>query len=141
MRPFVDLTHVVVDASVIVDFMFHPRETAAFATALGRKDVDIHVPGLCDIEVAAGLRRALLRKHITPRRAQSIVEDFCDLPLERYEHELLLPRVLELHRNFSVYDATYVALAEALGASLLTADASFALATRTHTDVLVIEAA
>ena len=45
-----------------------------------------------------------------------------------YEHGPILGRVLELYENFSVYDATYVALAEALGASLLTADRRLARA-------------
>ncbi len=34
----------------------------------------------------------------------------------------LLARVLELRENLSVYDASYIALAELLGCSVLTAD-------------------
>jgi len=48
---------------------------------------------------------------------------------------------LGLRHNFTAYDATYVALAEALGATLLTADLRLARAVRTHTAVDVMEPA
>jgi predicted nucleic acid-binding protein len=38
----------------------------------------------------------------------------------------LQPRALGLRHNFTAYDAMYVALAEALGVPILTADAKFA---------------
>jgi predicted nucleic acid-binding protein len=40
----------------------------------------------------------------------------------------MLPRIWELRDNVTPYDAAYVALAEALDAPLLTADARFAAA-------------
>ena len=40
----------------------------------------------------------------------------------------LLGRIWELRGNVSAYDATYVAVAEALGATLVTADARLARA-------------
>ena len=66
-----------------------------------------------------------------------MVEDLCGLPIVRYDHGPLMHRVLELRHNFSAYDASYVALAEALGVPLLTADARLASAAREHTDVSV----
>ena len=42
--------------------------------------------------------------------------------MRRYPHDVLLPRVWELRTNLTAYDAVYVALAEALGAPLLTRD-------------------
>jgi predicted nucleic acid-binding protein len=80
------------------------------------------VPALCDIEVAAGLRRALLRDLVSADRAELALGQYVLLPLTRHGHQTLLPRVLELRSNFSAYDACYVALAELLGAELLTAD-------------------
>ena len=41
------------------------------------------------------------------------------MPLARVPHVALLPRIWQLRHNLSVYDAAYVALAEALGAPLL----------------------
>jgi predicted nucleic acid-binding protein len=42
--------------------------------------------------------------------------------MERYSHEVLLPRVWALRQNLTAYDAAYVSLAEILGATLLTRD-------------------
>jgi predicted nucleic acid-binding protein len=65
-------------------------------------------------------------------------KDHLDLPLTRHGHRSLLGRILDLATNFSVYDATYVALAEQLDAGLLTADVALARATRTHTRLAVL---
>jgi predicted nucleic acid-binding protein len=96
------------------------------------------VPALCDIEVAAGLRRALLRDLVSADRAELALGQYVLLPLTRHGHQTLLPRVLELRSNFSAYDACYVALAELLGAELLTADARLSRAVRTHTTIGVL---
>jgi predicted nucleic acid-binding protein len=60
------------------------------------------------------------------------------MPLQRASHRPLLARCWELRDNLSVYDASYVALAEALGASLLTGDQRLAGAagSRCHVEVL-----
>jgi predicted nucleic acid-binding protein len=42
--------------------------------------------------------------------------------VRRYPQDFLLPRIWELRNNLTAYDAAYVALAEALGAPLLTRD-------------------
>ncbi len=44
------------------------------------------------------------------------------LPLTRHAHAALLPRIWALRGHVTAYDAAYVALAEALGATLLTRD-------------------
>ncbi len=61
------------------------------------------------------------------------IEDYLDLPITRHGHQWLMGRILSLRENLSAYDATYVALAEELGGTLLTADESLARAARTHT--------
>jgi predicted nucleic acid-binding protein len=48
--------------------------------------------------------------------------DLIDLDLERIGHSRLLARIWELQENLTPYDAAYVALAEAIGATLVTAD-------------------
>lgn len=101
-------------------------------------EVNLHVPALCDIEIAAGLRRAAMHKSLSPRRASEALQDYLDLPLMRHGHRSLLRRVLDLRANFSAYHATYVALAELLDATLLTADAGLARATRARTSVTVL---
>ena len=51
-----------------------------------------------------------------------MLEGLADLSLRRYPHDVLLPRMWALRDNLTAYDAVYVALAEALGAPLLTRD-------------------
>ena len=96
------------------------------------------MPALCDIEVAAGLRRALLRDLISVERADQALAHYLMMPLTRHGHQGLLPRIFGLRSNFSAYDACYVALAELLDAQLLTADVRLSRAVRTHTDVGVL---
>ena len=70
--------------------------------------------------------------------------DLVDLPIERYSHFELIPRIWELRDNFSTHDATCIALAEAIaddGAPLLTADARPARAADAHAAVRVVLAA
>ncbi len=90
------------------------------------------------MEVAAGLRRALLGRTLSRQRADEAVQDYLDLPLLRHGHRRLVGRIIELRANFSAYDATYVALAEHLAGELLTSDERLARAVRTHTDIGVL---
>lgn len=98
----------------------------------------MHAPALCDVEVAAGLRRALLREIVSSRRADLALQHYLQLPLTRHEHTALLGRMLELHSSFSAYDACYVALAEGLDADLLTADERLSRAVRRHTRIGIL---
>lgn len=45
-----------------------------------------------------------------------------DMPIDRYTHDILLPRAWELHHNITAYDGVYIALAEILSAPFLTRD-------------------
>ncbi len=68
------------------------------------------------------LRRYEAEHVLSPSRALESLEDFADLAVTRYPHEIFLQRIWELRRNVSAYDGAYLALAEALEAPLLTAD-------------------
>jgi len=59
-------------------------------------------------------------------RAQAAMRDHLDLPIERYPHDVFFQRMWELRENVTAYDAAYIALAEALGATLITADQKLA---------------
>lgn len=88
----------------------------------------LHAPHLLDLEVLHVLRRFERRGILHPSRAAEAVEDLLDLPLTRYPHTALAGRVWELRSTLTACDAAYVALAEALGAPLLTRDAALGAA-------------
>jgi predicted nucleic acid-binding protein len=123
---------VVTDASALVEYILGAGEAPAIAAVIQADDTDLHCPALCDVEVAAALRRALLAKTLSSSRAADAMEDYFDLPLTRHGHQRLVLRALQLRADFSTYDAVYVALAEQLDAHLLTADDRLAAATRRH---------
>jgi predicted nucleic acid-binding protein len=79
-------------------------------------------PDLLDLEVTSVLRGRLAGGHLDARRAELALGDLLDLPLQRVPARHLVGRCWELRQNLTVYDAAYVALAEALTATLLTAD-------------------
>lgn len=83
----------------------------------------VAAPEIIDLEVASVWRRAVRAGHLDQRRAVQAVADLVALPLVRASHRPLISRVWELGVNLTPYDAAYVALAEALDAPLLTADA------------------
>ena len=119
---------VVADASAVVDYLLRTERADAIGSALQAGEADVHVPALCDMEVCSALRRGLLSGQLSRKRADQALEDYLDLPLSRHGHQPLLRRILALHQFISAYDAAYVALAERLGAPLLTGDRHLARA-------------
>jgi predicted nucleic acid-binding protein len=76
-------------------------------------------PHLLDVEVAQVVRRYAANGEIVGERGRTALANLADLPLQRYPHDFLLPRVWDLRNNLTAYDAVYVALAEALDAPLV----------------------
>ena len=103
------------------------------------RDPALHAPHLVDLEVLSVLRRQAAGL-LDARRAGFALDDLVDLPLVRYPHAGFARRVWELRGNLTPYDAAYVALAEALGCPLVTADARLARAPGTRCDVEVLAA-
>lgn len=122
---------IVVDASAILEVLLGTPDADRVAGRLFTPGETLHAPHLLDLEVAQVLRRYALAGDLEATRGVEALEDLADLPLTRYPHDLLLPRIWELRRNLTAYDAAYVALAEALAAPLVTRDAALA-SVRTH---------
>jgi predicted nucleic acid-binding protein len=91
-------------------------------------DGDLHAPHLIDTELLDALRRMSLAGQISDERAEDARSDFAELALVRYSGQPLNDRVWELRHNVTAYDATFIALAEALSAPLITCDARLASA-------------
>jgi predicted nucleic acid-binding protein len=131
----------VVDASAVAELLMGRPAGASVARQLREHRFDLHAPHLLDVEVLSALRRVVAAGDASPARAVQAVADLVDLPIERYGHEELIPRIWTLRDNFSMYDATYIALAELIeedGAPLLTADARLARAADANTAVRVV---
>ncbi len=82
----------------------------------------LHAPHLLAVEVSQVMRRYVRTGDVAAELAELALADLAALDVADYEHEPLLPRVWELRENLTAYDAVYVALAEVLGAPLLTLD-------------------
>ena len=110
----------VVDASVLVVAIADDGPDGDHARTRLRGE-RLAAPEIVDLEVASVLRR-LMRGEKDARRAQPALTDLAELPLVRATHQPLLARCWELRDNLTIYDAAYVALAEALQATLITGD-------------------
>ena len=117
---------IVVDASAILEVLLNTPAGARVSERLFIPGETLHAPHLLDLEVAQVLRRYARARELDSGRGLEALEDLADLPLTRYPHGLLLPRIWELRANVTAYDAAYVALAEALAAPLVTRDAALA---------------
>jgi predicted nucleic acid-binding protein len=127
----------VVDASVLVVALADDGPDGDHARTRLR-DERLAAPELVDLEVASVLRRLMRDSENDVRRTQLALSDLAELPLMRATHRPLLARCWELRHNVTIFDAAYVALAEALHATLLTGDRSLARASgpRCHIELL-----
>jgi predicted nucleic acid-binding protein len=119
---------IVPDASVLIEMLLRSRDAASIQTRLLGGHATLHAPHLVDVEIAHVLRRYCARGEMTPGRGSEALDVLARFPLERYPHEPLLPRMWALRQNLTAYDAAYVALAEGLGATLITRDGALAKA-------------
>jgi predicted nucleic acid-binding protein len=127
----------VVDASVLAVAIADDGQDGDHARARLHGE-RLAAPELLDLEVTSFLRRRIRAGAIDARRATLALADLAAIPVQRASHRPLLARCWELRDNLTIYDAAYVALAEALQASLLTGDKRLATATgpRCHIEVL-----
>ena len=115
-------TVIVVDASVLAVALGDDGSDGSVArTSLA--DETLVAPELIDLEVLSVLRRQVKATSMTAARAQRALLSLADLPMRRASHRPLLRRCWELRETVTAYDAAYIALAEVLGISLVTADA------------------
>lgn len=124
---------IVVDASIIVTALADDGDDGDRVRDRLRAE-RLAAPHLIDLEVTAAWRRLAVAGDLDGRRVQFALEDLRALRLERVPHTPLLSRCWELRENLTIYGAAYVALAEALDATLLTGDRRLARASATLCD-------
>lgn len=129
---------IVVDASALVDLLLPTKDKNAIEERLFESGESLAAPYLIDVETVHALRRYARFGDIDNRDGRKAIDDLADLPIQRYPHELLLPRVWELQHNLTAYDAVYVALAEALDVPLVTRDRRLARASGHDAEIEVL---
>lgn len=111
----------VCDASAVVTVLLDSGDGGAWlARRFGA--AELCAPALLPFECSNVLRRHELGGLISPDQAAQAHADLLDLPMDLFPYEPLAPRIWQLRRNLTSYDAAYVALAEELDAPLITLD-------------------
>jgi predicted nucleic acid-binding protein len=118
---------IVVDASVLATALGEDSP-GGDRTRYRLQGERLAAPAIVDLEVISAIRSAVLAGRLGARRSQQALVDLMSIRLRRLPHHPLVPRIWALRDNLTPYDAAYVALAEAIGAPLLTADRRLAQA-------------
>ncbi|HEX6708808.1 MAG TPA: type II toxin-antitoxin system VapC family toxin [Rubrobacter sp.] len=119
---------IVLDASAVVAVLVSLGHGAERIRKRMETGESLHVPHVMDLEVLHALRRQTLLGTLSSERSAEAIEDLQSLVFVRYPHSTFLNRIWSLRNNLTAYDAAYVALAEALDATLVTMDARLAQA-------------
>lgn len=117
----------VVDASCLAEVVIGARGSEGARQRLAL-DPEQAAPHIIDVEVFGVVRREHLGGRLDRTAAVQALDDLALWPGERYGHRVLLERAWELRDTVRGWDAMYVALAEALGATLITIDSRLARA-------------
>jgi predicted nucleic acid-binding protein len=119
------VTPVVVDASAGVELMAGTKTGRALRVLLPPEPV-LWAPETIYIEVGAVLRRWDLNRVLTPEQIEKAIRRFAAWPLRVAQVRGLFADAWRHRHNMTFADATFVALAEHLGAALLTGDRKLA---------------
>ena len=113
---------IVLEASAAIDWLLQTAAGLRIEQRIYAPGESLHAPHLIDLEVAQVLRRLVRDDTVSAQRASAAIEDLIDLRIARYPHDVMMPRIWTLRTSLSAYDAAYIALAEKLGAALVTRD-------------------
>lgn len=117
---------IVLDASVVVELLLNTPVASEIAAKLAASSRPMAAPHILDIEVLSAVRRLTMEGRINADRWDDLMLHLSLLPVVRFAHIPLLPRIWQLRHNFTAYDATYIALAEELKGDLFTMDGRLA---------------
>lgn len=118
----------VFDASVLVNALVVAGPAGDDAREVLRDRSLLHVPSIFAAEATSAIRSMQARGEVSAGLACGAVSKIKVVQTVQYPFEPFLDRVWELRDNLSVYDGWYVALAESLETSLVTADRRLAKA-------------
>jgi predicted nucleic acid-binding protein len=122
------LKQVVLDASVILKWYLADEEYSQKALGLLYQyisnELDILAPALLEYEVVNGLLIAQKRGRIKEEKILTAIEGFIDLEIKLKNLSHFYPRIIHYCKIYhrSVYDASYLAIADVEGITLITSD-------------------
>ena len=112
----------VLDTSLLVPNLGGDVTGRAVATLMEDDGESVHIPELAVVEVVSVLRGLVRGQVISAQDGARALRNMAAFRATRWPMDHLATRIWELRDNISAYDAAYVALAEALGATLATHD-------------------
>lgn len=118
---------VVVDASVMVAALVDDGELGRWSESV-LEDDRIMAPHLLPAEVTNVLRRTVAAGQVPADSAALAHAELLAWPIALFPYSPFAARIWELREDLTAYDAWYVALAEELGAPLVTLDSRLASA-------------
>jgi len=127
---------IVVDTSAALEFLAD-LEHGSWVRQRLESAGSVHAPHLLDVEFLGALRRLVWERRMPQSRATAAIAALVDFDVTRHAHLPLLARIWDLRTNLSAADAAFVALAEGLGADLVTIDGRLGRAPGIRATVLV----
>ncbi|KJL31452.1 type II toxin-antitoxin system VapC family toxin [Microbacterium azadirachtae] len=128
----------VIDASAVVALIaVNAGETRWLSERIG--DAMLFAPSLLLTEVDGALRGLELGRKLSTPQVVASRWHARRLPIEFWPGEAIAERAWELRTDLTIYDASYVALSERLGAVLLTGDRRIANAGVARCPVEVVD--
>jgi predicted nucleic acid-binding protein len=113
----------VIDCSAMIELLAAKTQTGDAVARRVTAAQTLYAPYVLDGEVISALLGLRRGQKISEQEADAALSNYRAFPVERQDVLPLWPRLKILHANLSAYDAQYIALAEALNVSLITADA------------------
>ena len=129
---------IVLDTSVVIELLLNLPLGPRVRDEISDPDMALHAPALLTVEVLQVLRRRVAAALTTADEAADAIGALNLLDVTYHDHGLLVDRIWSLRGTLTAYDAAYVALAELLGAVLLTADSRLARAPGHHARVELV---
>jgi predicted nucleic acid-binding protein len=142
------LKRIVLDASVAAKWLLPPPneplrdEAVQIARGYNEGRYEIFIPDVFWAEIANFLWKAARSSRCTPVEARTALEAIRDYRFQSISSISLLREAFDIATSYdlAVYDCLYVALAEKIGAELITADERLANALAAHYPVKLLGA-